>query len=168
MDSIHPIQSVRRYRSNPIEVCIFGLVGLVLINSIYHLFYDHSAFTANALTAMKSNAFSDGRQLASTSQNLSSIQIQCDENPPQETSSSKLRFKGPICGMNSERSGSSLIKTTFINSSNQFAATVFTDLRAGEFSTDYIPLVAGDNLIHFEFAYKDGTPVSQDMHLNRK
>jgi len=164
---MNPARPIRRYRSNPVEVVILTVVAFVSVNSVYHLFYDHPSYTPIALTPMNSNPTSEGRQLASISRPLLNMEIQCNETSNQETSANKLRLKGPICGVTPEISGSSLVKTSIINTSNQFNATIFTDIASGQFSTDYIPLKSGENLIRFEFSYESGKTISQDIHVTR-
>lgn len=158
---------VRRFRSNPIEVVIFSVISIILVNSIYHLFYDHPGFTPATLTSLNSDPKSEGRHLASTVQPLQSVEIPCVETSNQETSANRLRVKGSLCGIDSVRTPSSLVKTSIVNMENKFIATVFADVEAGQYSTDYIPLTVGENHIHFEFSYRGGKTVSQELLVVR-
>lgn len=89
---------IRRYRINPVEIVIFVTASFALVNSTYHLFYDHPSFSTPILTKMNSNPITEGRSLASL-QTDNSVEIACGEGPLQETSFSKIRLKGQICGV---------------------------------------------------------------------
>jgi hypothetical protein len=160
----------KRYRSNPIEVALFGVVAMVVINSVYHLLYDHPSFNTPILTQMHSNPLSEGRTLASlhdTQRSDMNLEISCNTMSLQETTAGKLRLKGPICGSGTYQLPDHLVKATITNTANQFHATVFTDLNSGLFSTDYIPLNTGENTIRFEFSYPEGKVVNHEILIKR-
>lgn len=158
--------SHRRFKSNPIELIIFLITSAIFINSVYHILYDHSDFTAAALTPMNSNPISEGgRQLASFSSPIATLDIPCDEAQKKETHATKLRLKGILCGWSPKMGNATLAKASIINTANQYSATVFTETESGKFSTDYIPLSTGENIIKFEFTYKNGKTISQTMSI---
>jgi len=158
---------VRRYRSNPIEVTIFTVILLIFVNSIYRLLYGYSTFSTPILTHMNSNPISEQRGPASVAQNFISMDIQCGDTSHHETTANKLRFKGSLCGADSEASSVNLLKASIVNKTNEFNATVFTDTASNQFSTDYIPLTIGNNSITFEFRYHGGKSVSQQIDIQR-
>lgn len=155
-------QTVRRFRSNPIEVLIFFVVGVVFLNSLYNLIYDQPGFHFAALSPMSANPISERRSPASLAPtNLTTLEVPCDPNSDQNTSSNKVRLIGKICTALTEHTVRTLFKSEITNTSNQFAATVFAGPE--KFSTDYIPLSPGKNSIHMVFSYQDGTVSSRDV-----
>lgn len=160
-------QNVRRYKANPIEIGVLSIITLVFCNSLYNLLYSPGKIDATALSPMASNPTSEGRHLASVSQGTlnSSVDIQCEMNPQKTVQSSKVRILGPLCG--AKNSAENLTHAEVINTTNQFHATVFNNTESVKFSTDYIPLVVGPNLVHLEFAYGDGKKLSQEVMILR-
>jgi hypothetical protein len=158
---------VKRFRTNPVELAIFSVITLIFCNSVYSLFYDPQGFHPEALTPMAANPVSEGRSPASTSQAFVNIDVRCDSSPDKDTTASKVRITGVICGDSrapaSDTTG--LIETQVTNSANKFSATVFADPGNGKFSTDYIPLNLGKNPIHIEFSFRGGKVVSQDFNV---
>jgi hypothetical protein len=157
----------KRYRTNPVEITIFCVVLLVFCNSIYRLFNDSRTLHASVLRPMASSPISEGRSPSSVSPAFINIEIKCEGVLDQDTSASKVRLSGPLCGSDPVTAGSSLMKTVVMNGSNKFSATIFTDVNSGKFSTDYIPLNSGKNTIHLEFSYRDGKIASQDITVTK-
>lgn len=160
----------RQFKTNPVEIAIFLAVTTVFVNSVYKLFYESPNFKATALTKMEGNPTSEGRVLASSAQNSQSflnLDLKCEAQSDQETLASKVRLSGTLCGTDVQTDGGKLMKTLVSNTSNKFNATVFTDVNAGKYSTDYIPLNSGKNLIHIEFTYRDGKVVGQDFSITK-
>ena len=96
--------------------------------------------------------------------------LQCNANSDQATDASKLRLTGELCP--DGRSPSSVTpphidQITVTNTANKFTATVFTDSNAGKFSTDYIPLNTGKNLIQIQFAYPGGKISTQNLTIDK-
>src|SRR4051794_6854064 len=92
-------QSLRRFRINPVELAIFSVTLLMFLHSVYNLVYTQGGFQPNALVAMSSNPISEGRSLASGSQSLLTLSLQCDETN-QVTQANKVRLNGQLCGLN--------------------------------------------------------------------
>ncbi|MCM2322193.1 MAG: hypothetical protein NDJ90_02920 [Oligoflexia bacterium] len=158
----------KRFRTNPVEIGIFLVVTMVFANSIYRLFYDSPGFQTSALVAMESSPISEGRSPASVSQpSFANIELRCEALNEQDATAGKVRLTGGLCGLDAETGADKLVKTTVTNTANKFTATVFMDVNAGKFSTDYIPLNSGKNPIRLEFAYRGGKVVSQDLVLNK-
>lgn len=164
-------QIIRRFRANPIEVAIFGVISLIFMNSIYDLFYDHDNFHPLALTHMSSNPISEGRAPASLDK-LATVEFQCgtdsDTDLVKDTPANKVRFNGPICGFSPSATGTNGIKVEITNTTNQIVATSFEDAENGKFSTDYVPLNAGDNKIRFDFIIPHGNTTSKTLILHQK
>ncbi|MGZ3689470.1 MAG: hypothetical protein ACXVBW_14305, partial [Bdellovibrionota bacterium] len=143
------MSKVRRFKTNPVEIVIFSVVSLIFINSLYNLFYDHQGFHPAALSPMAANPTSEGRAPASVVQkSFKSVDLSCESNPEQDTTATKVRLAGPLCEIDAALDAAKLLRTTIINTANQFNATVFPDVSTGKFSTDYIPLNTGKNPIH--------------------
>ena len=157
-----------RYRTNPIEIAIFGVIAIVFANSAYQLFYNQQGFQANALSSLAATPASEARIPASKFASLQNIDLNCGiENEVRETNAQKVRLTGNLCGAVNLADAGRLTKTVAVNAANHFTATVFTDVNTMKFSTDYIPLTSGKNAIHLEFSYRDGKTVSQDLAVNR-
>lgn len=159
--------TLKHFRTNPIEVAIFLAVTAIFANSVYRLFYDSDEFRAAALTRMAANPRSEGRSPASTQRSFLNVELRCDAMGEQETGAGKIRLTGSLCGTDAATDASKLVKAVVVNAANKFNATVFTDTTAGKFSTDYIPLNAGRNPIQVEFSYRGGKIVTQELVLNK-
>jgi hypothetical protein len=157
----------RRFKANPVEVAIFSIITLIFFNSVYNLIYNHKGFHPTALVPMSANPISEGRKLASIPQSNLTWEIQCDQSFEKDTPSNKVRINGPLCGADPFQGASNLIKANIMNTSNQYTATIFTDVGSGKFSTDYIPLQPGKNSIRVEFSYFNGKSFSQDILINK-
>ena len=154
---------IKRFRTNPVEIAIFSVITLIFFNSVYNLFYDQHGFHNAALTPMAANPVSEGRAPASVSQAFINVSVKCDANTDQDTTANKVRVTGSLCDTGPSNDPSHLIKTQVINNANKFTATVFTEVNAARFSTDYIPLNSGKNPIHLEFTYRGGKVVTHDI-----
>jgi hypothetical protein len=169
----HPLVRTRRYRTNPFEIVVFVLVSLICFRSIYSLFYDQQSFRAAALTPISNSPISDGMSRSPagfSSQSFLNFDIKCEGGNTKETTATKVRLTGNLCGMLtgiSQDVGNQLMKSAILNQANKFNATVFTDVSAGKFSTDYIPLNSGENPIKIEFTYKNGKVFTQEFNVSR-
>jgi hypothetical protein len=160
-------ENTRKFKANPIEVAILFVITLIFFNSVYNLFYNHNGFHPAALIPMTANPVSEGRSLASVSQNLMTWDIKCDKSLEKDTSSNKIRLNGILCGSDPALGATKLLKANIINSANQYNATVFSDVNENKFSTDYIPLETGKNAIRVEFTYIDGKSSVQDLSITK-
>jgi hypothetical protein len=158
---------VKRFRANPVELAIFSVITLIFFNSVYNLFYDQQGFRPAALTPMAATPVSEGRTPASVTQAFANMDLRCDDNADRDTTAVKVRLTGSICGDGRAPAAdaTSLVKTMVVNTANKFAATVFTDVSGGKYSTDYIPLNLGKNPIRLEFSYRDGKVVTQELNV---
>jgi hypothetical protein len=164
-----PATSTRRFRTNPVEIAILGVITLVFANSVYRLIDDRESFNPVALTPMKANPVSSGRSPASVSQSFISVELGCgNTTADHQTAATKMRITGPLCGTQHHDGAQKLTKTKVINNANSFNATVFTDVNVDKFSTDYIPLNTGQNQIQITFAYMDGSSISREIIVTRE
>jgi hypothetical protein len=185
-----------RYRVNPIEAVLLTAVALVFCHSIYDLAADYQNLQAAPLGSgyRASNEVNHGTAdrapAATKGSTFRSIEFTCAPEPSQSAanddadddttpgtqaqtateteipiSASKIRLAGPLCGSPSPETP--LLKAAVIYGANKNAATVFTDLSAQKFSTDYIPLVPGRNSVHVEFTYQGGKTYSHDLAFER-
>lgn len=157
----------RRFPVNPVEIVILLTITLVFCNSIYNLFYDSRSIRPTALQPMAANPISEGRAPASVASAFMSVEVPCDNALERETTASKIRLTGSLCGLGGDTTSAQLIKATVLNGANRFNATVFTDSTSSKFSTDYIPLSTGKNSIHLEFAYRGGKTASQEVLISK-
>ncbi|MCM2277306.1 MAG: hypothetical protein NDJ89_04465 [Oligoflexia bacterium] len=161
-------QGTRRFRTNPVEIVIFLAAVGVFSHSVYKLFNDSPSYQAAALLPSAGNPVSEGRSPASVAPPaFANLDLRCDAGSEQNTQAAKVRLSGGLCGLDAATDPGKLIKTTVSNGANKFTATVFMDVNAAKFSTDYIPLNAGKNPIQVEFTYSGGKIVSQELVVNR-
>ncbi|MBY0470370.1 hypothetical protein K2X30_04315 [bacterium] len=163
------VHNVRRFKINPVELAIFAVVTMVFLNSVYNLFYDSQNLTkpveteGSKETADATNPSTMSRSPATSAlhSTFMNVEVSCEEKISKQVSANKIRILGQLCG-------DSPVKTSVINKSNQFNATVFTDVTSNKYSTDYIPLKTGENPIHIEFAFAGGKTLAQDLVLTKK
>jgi len=138
---------LRRFKVNPVELAIFSVVSLIVVNSLYNLLREGPP----------------SREIASST--VGSVDLNCTQAPgtEQQTSAEKIRMTGALCG----HTGAKLLKTQILNTSNRYSATVFSDEANKKFSTDYIPLNTGKNILNIEFQYSDGKTFSSAVTVNR-
>jgi hypothetical protein len=153
--------SLRRFKANPIEYGIFATVTLLFAHSMYSLLYTYEDFQFTALTPMASNPLTESREPAASTPAFANVTLNCEGTAAQATRSPKLLLTGPLCE-------EAIEKTSVINDTNRFTATVFTDIQKNRFSTDYIPLNTGRNVIKVEFAQKNGKTSTKELVINRE
>lgn len=160
--------SVKQFKANPVEVVIFLAVTGMFSNSLYRLFYDTPDFQPAALSKMAANPISEGRSPASVdAPSFKNIDVRCNSTSDYDTDANKVRLIGPLCGVDEGNDSSKHIKTVVFNQANKFNASVFTDITAGKFSTDYIPLNQGKNPIRMEFTFRGGKVVTRDFNIQK-
>ncbi len=161
----------KRFQINPIEVLIASALGVVFVHSLYQLLYETpSGPTSTALVAMKAKPTSEGRSIASsiTSPTLLNLELDCSKSIESVTQATKARIQGELCGIKPSLEGGKLNSASVTNTSNQFVATVFAQNDSTHFSTDYVPLMPGQNKIHVEFSYSGGIKTySQDLIITK-
>jgi len=154
-------------RLNPVELVIFAVVATGFGLSAYRLIQEQPGAGSAMLAPMASNPVSEqtDRSPAALSPLFGHVDFGCKAGQETSVKASKIRISGPICGI---EPGTSMISTNIINSTNQFHATVFSDLSTGKFSTDYIPLNSDKNSIRVEFKFANGKTISHDLTLQKQ
>ncbi|MBL7716782.1 MAG: hypothetical protein JNL01_15055 [Bdellovibrionales bacterium] len=168
--SVH--SSGKRFKVNPVEIGIFAVVTLIFFNSLYSLFHDRPNIAQGFFARSKAEAArSPAAAGATVTQSLAALgtsTLLCDNAVSnQDTQHLKLRLNGAICGAKTPEEASQLTKTSIVNTTNQFRATVFPDTRGMKFTTDYIPLSEGINAIQLDFTYTGGKVVSRRLDVKR-
>ncbi len=169
------LKNQRRFRINPVELAIFSVVALICVNSVYNLFYDRDGTPSSGIAVLQPST--KDRAPAST-QAAAHLEIRCEEELALETTATKVRLNGPLCG-GAKAGGavhlrepassdpSRVLKTTIVNQTNQFTATTFPDSHTRSFSTDYIPLDPGTNRLRVDYLFQDGLSVTQEIVITR-
>ena len=172
---------IKQFKINPVELVIFSVVSLMLLNSVYNLFYEHPGFHPTSLSTLNSSHDTETPKVGvQAAPMFLSYDLNCESNSDQTTAAGKVRLGGGFCGQpgggpeifaTSGRSLASetqkLLKINVVNTANKFSATVFTDAGASKFTTDYIPLNQGKNPIQVDFFYVGGKTVTQTFNLER-
>lgn len=163
-------REIKRFRSNPIEIVILMVVTGIFCHSVYQLFYDSENFNPAALQPMAADPISESpREPASSADGTLSntFEVQCGRNMEVGTIASRVRLSGPLCGADAVDPGSDLTQAQVLDTTNQFSATVSTDVDAARFTTDFIPLSPGRNVIQIELTYRSGKVVTQELGITR-
>jgi hypothetical protein len=156
--------AVKRFRTNPVEYGIFATVTLLFAHSIYSFFY-HDEVRFTALAPVTSKPYSETRSLASISPATLNLEMSCDKPTGTETTAPRLRLTGPLCGGTPQVP---MKAAAITNTTNHYTATVFNDADTAKFSTEYIPLTNGDNVIRVDFIGQDGKSQTRTVTVSRK
>jgi hypothetical protein len=169
-----PFESKKRFRVNPIEIAIFSVISLIFVKSGYSLLYAHDGFDPAALTASAQDplAPAEGRAPASVTpatKTFSEVKIGCDDKESPAVSSNKIRLIGNLCAEATagaiDETPQNVKKISVVNTSAKVAATVFPDYTNLKFSTDYISLAQGKNLIYVQYEFKDGKTLGHEFSI---
>lgn len=163
-------REIKRFRANPVEIMVLLIATGVFCHSVYDLFNDSQSFSPAILKPLAASPVSESaRSLASTSQDrgLTGIELHCGGSTDLETTASRTRLSGLLCGADAANPVSALTKAQILNATNQFNATVSTDIDSERFTTDFIPLDPGRNAIQIEFAYRGGRVFTQEVDITR-
>lgn len=168
-------QDIKRFRINPVEIAIFAVVSLIFLNSVYNLFSDRQGFSPSALSPMAANPTSESRNLASVIAPVTKtaqIDLKCDTAKSFQNvdEASKVVINGELCG---QGKANTLSHWELVNKTNQYMGTVFAEQKDAakgrpKFTTDYIPLVTGQNQIEIKLSYKNGKNFNQTLFVTRK
>jgi len=155
---MHESNKPPRFKTNPVEIFIFSVATLFFANSVYSLVYDHTPLYPNTLTPMRSHPLASAKRVPASSPSrakskLVSFSVPCDVESTFETFADKVRLQGGLCafGENSQRKELEADSIQVSNQSNLQNAVVFMDPQAMRYSTDYIPLERGENVLLVEF-----------------
>lgn len=83
-----------------------------------------------------------------------SHELNCSASETVEIGASRMRLAGALCG--SHGTMDPPVKPVVRNTANESKGSVFVDLTAGRFLTDYLVLAPGENKIEIEFPYSGG------------
>lgn len=167
----------RRFRINPVELVIFSVISLVFLNSVYNLFYDWRGFRPAKVALLEGGALDSGyADEKKTNSSFLNLEVECTGDQLKETAAGKLRLAGALCsaaggddaGRQPASAAGTLIRTEITNQANNASATVFTDVNAGKYSTDYLPLEQGENPINIRFVYHGGKVVTRQVRIVRR
>jgi len=158
------------FRINPVEFLIFAFFAAVFTNSLYNLFYDHQGNPVGDKLTLTAPA-APAAEVAGAY----SLELKCDATNERATDSSKLRITGMLCtntGSVDSRSPASKedLKVSTIsvsNENNHFNATVFTDFGGSKYSTDYIPLSSGKNVLKVVYTLESGKTINQSLTVTK-
>lgn len=168
-----------------VEILIFSGVCLVFMNSVYNLFTDGKLLSDGSRTpiAIRSLSTPEGERRpapAGAMANFIPYETKCAPTGEVfETTAAKVRILGPFCGAPAQAvrqiaseegatSHSGPSEYRIENTTSHYLATVFSDLEAAKFSTDFVPLESGPNKIHMEFRYKDGHIFPVELTIIKK
>jgi hypothetical protein len=173
----------KRFRLNPVELVIFSGMAVVLVNSVYHLFYDWDGVRPVAVQQAPDPRGDTGtqagdRRVASVSAApvVASLAVTCGSTAPIPTTADKVRLSGSLCGDSGKPAAdaktadgkpatSDFVRTEVTNLTNHVSATVFTDAATGKFSTDLFPVAAGTNHIELKFVRQGAPAVVEKLQI---
>lgn len=170
----------RHFKVNPVELAIFAAVTLIFCNSVYNLFYDRPAGSlVPMLTKAKAPGSTglSGRFPASIERRKTEVapvaifarkELGCEAQQSYGTTAKEIQLSGLLCGSKSFEDAQNLVKTEIVNLNHKgYSVTVFPDTKNLKFTTDYIPLVEGQNSIRVDFVYKNGKTISNHLNVAR-
>jgi hypothetical protein len=177
-----PFESKRRFRVNPIEVAIFAVISLIFVKSSYSLLYARETLEPTVLTAQAEDPLkqepvkADGRTPASVipisaPRTFSEVTIGCEPGAiSPNVNSTKIRLVGNLCagkvdGAAHDELIQDVQKISVVNTSAKVTATVFPDYPNRKFSTDYMTLSQGANLIYVQYEFKDGKTMAREFSI---
>jgi len=153
------MQNQHSAKVSPIEVVIFLAITAISFYSAYRLMNESVELNPSTLQTA-----SRDRSPAGQRSSLEMIKIGCNPSEHYKTSAAQIQLNGSLCGVNEKN----LIKADIVNMSNQFHATVFSQSDSNQFSTDYIPLNAGENIIQTNFIDPNGKTFSQQIVIENQ
>lgn len=161
-------------RVNAVEIAVLSVVAGMCAISLVQLLRHPPDLGASlgasaperglASQVVRENVVAQARARSALSLEIS----QCNasfEQPP--TTASRARLTGLLCGYDPAGGSGQLISTQVSNLKSGYAATVFTDLRAGRFSTEYIPLADGPNVLSIHFEYQGGKSFKKEIEITK-
>lgn len=160
----------KRLRINPIEFIVFSIVAAIFFHSVYKLLFDWTGIQKVSLkdpplseSVLHSSLPLDPERgpAALQERSFSQLEMDCLSENIEKTRTSKIRITGPVCRGNFLSKNARLINTEIINSSTQVKASVFSFDNKTRFSSDYVYLNRGDNVIQFKFTYSGGKIVTR-------
>lgn len=154
-------RSPSKWSLNPIELVIFLCCFGMFTVSAYRLIF--MAPTVIPVATVEPPQVE--RKVASLQSPFIQVDIPCTERFETETTASKVRLISKFCKGSKVESPSSIKKLTVIHGTNRFNATVFVS--NDQFSTDFIPLVNGDNPIQIEMETREGSKITREIAFKK-
>lgn len=155
----------RRFRSNPVEILIFGavcaLAGYSLLKTLSAPPVAHHAGFANGF-----ERFPAARTLASLREQAGSLEIPCELSETSVSNAPTVKLFGAACDV-PHGAPTHLLRTRIVNEANQFTSTVELKTPGLLFESGEIPLQAGKNRLVLEYTYSDGTQVARSFVIDR-
>ncbi len=156
-------------RVNPVEIFVLCVVGGMCAFSLFQLVQNPPELAATAERGLASQVVRENAVAQARSRSFLSLELnQCGANldqPP--TTASRARLVGTLCGFDPAAGTAQLVGTQVSNAKSGYSATVFTDLREGRFSTEYIPLQPGPNVLTIRFDYRGGKSFTQEIEITK-
>lgn len=174
MSVLPPPKETKKKRVNAVEVAVLSVVASMCALSLVQLLRNPPDLGASlgasaperglASQVVRENVVAQARARSALSLEIN----QCNaslEQPP--TTAARARLSGLLCGYDPAGSTSQLLSTHISNLKSGYTATVFTDLRAGRFSTEYIPLTDGANVLSIHFKYEGGKSFKKEIEITK-
>lgn len=115
-----------------------------------------ASFQSEAAPLFVANSNEEKTQVTS----LSTLKLNCEDGLiKKEVDSNFIRLKGELCQNEQEMS--------ILNRSNGFSASLFLG-KNKKFTTDFIDLKEGENLLELTSIKQDGTKVLKSIHVHRR
>lgn len=150
-----------KWSLNPIELVIFLCCFGMFTVSAYRLIFMAPSFTPVVVT----EPAKVDRKIASLQSQFIQVDVPCTEHFETETTASKVRLISKFCKGTKAESPSIVKKLSVVHGTNRFNATVFVS--NDQFSTDFIPLVAGENPIQIEIETRDGGKFTREIAFKK-
>lgn len=166
-------QETKRYRHNPLEVLIFTAITGFFIHSVYTLFQEKSHIATSFEVAETETTGGVTRSPASSQ--VSEIELDCVAGVEYQVSSERVKLRGMLCPPESmsltggrEPSSETPARIKVVNQANEALGTVFMDSGHKKFTTDYLPLIAGENHLLVTYYYRGNRSSQRDLTIRRK
>lgn len=154
-------RSPSKWSLNPIELVIFLCCFGMFTVSAYRLIF-MAPTTIPVATAEPPQV---ERKVASLQSQFIQVEIPCSDHFETETTASKVRLISKFCKGSKVESPAAIKTLTVIHGTNRFNATVFVS--NDQFSTDFIPLVNGENPIQIEMEARDGSKITREIAFKK-
>jgi hypothetical protein len=155
-----------------IEYLLLTLVLSILSHCIFQLFeeYDHSRIS---ILSKLFNPTEDHSKMKKRKNSSIVLDISCEKEIKKTTQANKIRLRGSLCDFKSkpQRNTTSFKEKnqiTILNEKNHFLATVFKKTNKRKYSTDYIEVDSGVNLINISMINSYGDKIEQKIEIIKK
>ena len=166
------MQNKERFITRFIEYIILNLVLMIFFHSIYHVVYKNENFNLNVFSKffhfIENHPKEKKRKIS-----FLVIDVSCETEIKKITQANQIRIQGSLCSTQkkSQRNIASLKEKneiTVLNEKNHFLATIFKKKNKKQYSTDYISIEPGINLIHISMIDSHGNEIQQKIEIIKK